>query len=66
MSHTVKIHRWVNGILKIANTSHATLEEALEHARHMTRGTGHFAKIYNDDAELLHTVNNEGTQSTYA
>ena len=66
MSHTLKIHRWVNGMLKIATTTHATLEEAIAHAEHMTRGTGHFGKIYDEDKSLLHTVNSEGTQSTYA
>jgi len=66
MSHTVKIHRWINGMLKIATTTHATLEEAIEHAKHMTRGTGHNAKIYGENAELLHSVSSEAVTSTYA
>ena len=66
MSHTVKIHRWVNGMLKIATSTHNTLEEAIEHAKHMTRGTSHNAKVYGENAELMHTISEDLTQNTYA
>jgi hypothetical protein len=65
MSHTVKIHRWINGMLKIATTTHETLEQAIEHARHMTRGTGHTAKVYGEDGEISHTIS-EIVTDTYA
>jgi hypothetical protein len=65
MKHKVKIHRWINGFLKIDSHESETLEEALDFARHATENVTHTAKIYDDAGELVHTIADQNL-NTYA
>jgi len=51
MNFTVKIHKWLDGILTTIRKDFESLEQALKHAR---QEEGHSVKIYDADDQITH------------
>ena len=62
MTHMVKGHKWVNGILESYNHIFGSFEEARNFANNADADT---AKVYDQNGQLLHEVQ-PNTQDTYA
>jgi len=60
--HKVKRHQWIDGVLHATEHFFESLEEAMQYALH---SSGHSAKVYNENDQLIHQVSNQPTD-TYA
>jgi hypothetical protein len=53
MSHHVRAHHWVNGVLSTVEHYFESLEEAMDHVR---SSEAHSIKVYDDNGELVHSA----------
>lgn len=54
-NHKVKVHSWINGILKFTERIFEKIEDALSWAEERTDG---HIKVYNRDGQIVHEQNN--------
>jgi hypothetical protein len=62
MSHKVRTHKWVNGILQFTDQIFEKLEEAMGFAKSVD---AHSVKVYDQDDRVVHEVA-QGQTNTYA
>lgn len=60
--HTVRFHKWVDGILGTSDHHFETLEEAMAFSSSMSADT---VKVYDDQGQLVHQAEQQ-PQETYA
>jgi len=62
--HKVRVHNWLNGVLQVSDNFFENLELAMDFAN---TTSGHSVKVFNENQELVHHVQNAETPTnTYA
>ena len=59
--HTVKLHSWRFGKLKVVERTFESIHDALNFARH---NYGHGIKIYNEENTLVHSAGDVPPENT--